>query len=81
MFFFNNIYNHFVYTSFSKKPLSACTHLTILSNQLSMTPDHVDWGMSKMTPSKNARASSAFSNYFAFSCLLTEREQKPTTGG
>ena len=35
-------------------------HFTILSNQLSMTPDHIDWGMSKMTPSKNAQASSAF---------------------
>ena len=45
---------------FSKKPSSACTLLTILSNQLSVTPDHVNWGMSKMTPSMNARASSAF---------------------
>ena len=33
-----------------------------------MTPDHVDWGMSKMTPSINARASSAFWNCFPFSC-------------
>ena len=39
---------------------SVCTHLTIFSNQLSMTPDHVDCGMSKMMPSMNARASSAF---------------------
>ena len=39
---FNNTCNHSVHSSFSKKPLSACTHLTILSNQLSMTPDHVD---------------------------------------
>ena len=43
--FFNNTYNHSVCSSFSKKPPSACTHLTILSNQLSMTPDHVDLGM------------------------------------
>ena len=64
IWFFNNTYNHSVYSSFFKTPPppppSACTHLTILSNQLSMTPGHVDWGMSKMTPSKNARASSAF---------------------
>ena len=53
-------HNHSVYSSFSKKPPSACTHLTILSNQLSMTPVHVDWGMSKMTPSMNAQASLAF---------------------
>ena len=59
-FFFNNIYNHSVHSSFSKKPASTCTQLTNLSNELSRTPDHADWGMSKMTPSKNARASSAF---------------------
>ena len=72
---FNNTYNHSVYSSFSKKhtptppprPL-ACSYLTILSNQLSMTPDHVDWDMSKMTPSKNARALSAFWNCFPFRC-------------
>ena len=72
IWFFNNSYNHSVYSSFSKKPPSACTHLTLLSNQLSMTPDHVYSGMSKMTPSKNARASSEFWNCFPFICLLTE---------
>ena len=56
---------------FFEETPSACTHLTILSNQLSMTPDHVDWGMSKMMPSKNDRASSAFWNCFPFSCFLT----------
>ena len=60
IWFFNNTYNHSVSSSFSKKPPSACTHLTILSNPLSMTPDHVDWGMPKTTPSKNARASLTF---------------------
>ena len=28
---------------FSQKPPSVCTHLATLLNQLSMTPDHVDW--------------------------------------
>ena len=65
-------HNHTVYSSVWKKPPSACTHLTILSNQLSMTPDHVDWGMSKMTPSMNARASSPFWNCFPVSCHLKE---------
>ena len=61
-------------------PLLACTHLTILSNQLSMTPDHFDWGMSKMTPSKNARAFSAFRNCFPFSCLITEGNKNQPQG-
>ena len=30
IWFFNNTYNHSVYSSFSKKPPSVCTHLTIL---------------------------------------------------
>ena len=58
----------------------ACTHLTGLSNQLSMTGDHVDWGMSKVRPSKNARASSAFWNCFPFSCLLTEGNKNQSQG-
>ena len=65
---------------FRKKPSSVCIHLTILSNQLSMTPDHVDWGMSKMTPSMNARASSTFLNCFPFSCLLTEGNKNQSQG-
>ena len=77
---FNNTYNHSVHSSFSKKPPSACTHLTILSNQLSMTPAHADWGMSKMTPSMNAQASSAFWNCFSFSCLLTEGNKNQSQG-
>ena len=60
IWFFNDTYNHSAYSSFSKNPPSACIHLTILSNQLSMTSDHTDWGMSKMTPSKNAQGSLAF---------------------
>ena len=71
IWFFNNTYNPSVYSSFLKKLPSACTHLTILSNQLFMTHDHADWGMSKMTPSMNARASSTFWNCFPFSCHLT----------
>ena len=67
IWFVNNTYNHSVYSSFS-----ACTHLTILSNQLSMTPNHVDWGMSKMMPLMNARASSPFWNCFPVRCHLTE---------
>ena len=65
IWFFSNTYNHSVYSRFSKtpppfpRPPSACTHLAILSNQpMSMTADHVDWGMPIMTISKNARASS-----------------------
>ena len=41
---------------FRNPPPSAITHSNILSNQLSMTPDHTDWGMSKMTPWMNAQA-------------------------
>ena len=80
IWFFNNTYSHSVYSSFSKKAPSACTHLTILSKQLSMTPNRVDWGMLKMTPSKNARASSAFWNCFPFSCLLTEGNRNQSQG-
>ena len=80
IWFFNNTYNHSVYSSFSKKPPSACTHLTILSNQLSMTPDHIDWGMPKMTPLRNAWVSSAFRNCFPFSCLLTEGNKNQLQG-
>ena len=80
IWFFNNSDNHSVYSSFSKKPPSACIHLTLLSNQLSMTPDHVYSGMSKMTPSKNARASSAFWNCFPFICLLTEGNKNQSQG-
>ena len=71
--FFNNTYNYSVYSSFFVKKLpSACTHLTILSNQLSMTPNHADWGMSRMMPSKNAQASLTFRNCFPLGCLVTE---------
>ena len=77
---FQNTYNHSVYSSFSKKPPSACTYLTILSNQLSVTPDHVDWGMSKMRPSKNAQTYSAFWNWFPFSCLVTEGNKNQSQG-
>ena len=80
IWFFNNTYNDSVYSSFSKKHLSACTHLTVLSNQLSVTPDHVDWGMSKMMPSKNTQASSAFWNCFPFSCFLTEGNKNQSQG-
>ena len=66
IWFFNNTYSHSVYSSFSKNPPSACTHLTILSNQLSMTPDHVYWGMSKMTPLKNVRRSETAFHSAAF---------------
>ena len=80
IWFFSNTFNHSVCFSFSNKPPSACTHLTSLSNQLSMTPDHVDWGMSKMAPSKNAPVSSAFWNCFTFSCLLTEGNKNQSQG-
>ena len=78
IWFFNNTYNHSVYSSFSKKPPSACTHF-----DYSLKPavcDDVDWGMSKMTPSKNARASSAFRNCFYSSCLLTEKNKNQSQG-
>ena len=67
---------------FLKKPPSACTHLTILSNQLSMTPAHVDWGMLKMTPSMNAGAR-IFNVLKLLSLQLPfdGREHKPVTGG
>ena len=45
-----------------------------------MTPDHVDWGMSKMTPSTNARASSTLWNCFPFSFLLTEGNKNQPQG-
>ena len=45
-----------------------------------MTPDHVDWGMSKMTPLNYARASSASRNCFSFSCLLTKRNKIQSQG-
>ena len=80
IWFFNSTYNHSVYSSCSKNPPSACTQLTNLSNQLSRTPDHADWGMSKMTPSKNARASSAFWNCFLFSCHLSEGNKNQSQG-
>ena len=80
IWFFNNTYSHSVYSSLSKKFPSACTHLTILSNQLSMTPDYADCGMSKTTPSKNARPSSAFSNCFPLSCLLIEGNKNQSQG-
>ena len=80
VWFFSNTYSHSVYSSFSKKPPSACTHLTILSSQLPMTPDHVEWGMSKMRPSKNARTSLAFWNCFPFSSLLTEGNKNQSQG-
>ena len=61
-------------------PPSACTHLTILSNQLSMTPDNVVWGMPKMTPSMNAWAYLAFWNCFPFSCHLMEGNKNQSQG-
>ena len=42
--------------------------------------DHVDWGMPKMMPSKNARASSAFWSCFPFSCHLTEGDKNQSWG-
>ena len=77
---FQQHYNPSVYSSFSKKSPSVCIHLIILSNQLSMTPDHVDWGMSKMTSSMDAQASSAFLKCFPFSCLLTEWNKNQSQG-
>ena len=77
IWFFNNTYNHSVYSSFSKKLPSACTRLTILSNQLSMTPDHFDWGMSKMTPSGIFDVLKLLSFQLPFDGI----EQKPVTGG
>ena len=80
IWFFNNTYNCSAYSSFSKKLPSACTHLTIFSNQLSMTPNHIDWGMSKMMPSMNARAPSLFWNFFPFNCHLTEWNKNQSPG-
>ena len=48
---------------------------TVLSNQLSMTPDHIYWNISKMTPPKNARKPSVL-----WHCLLTEGNKKVTRG-
>ena len=61
VFFFSGTLTNTLSTPvFRRPPTLAFTHLTVLSNQLSMATDHVDWGISKMIPSKNARASSAF---------------------
>ena len=74
-FFFATLTTTLSTPVFQKKPPSDSMHLTILSNQLSVTPDHVDWGMSKMTPSKNVLASSTFGNCFPFSWRLTEENE------
>ena len=43
-------------------------------------PTHADWGMSKMTPSMNARASSLVWNCFPGSCHLTEWNKHQSQG-
>ena len=60
---------------FKVTPL-ACTHLVILSNNVTMVPDHTDWGISEITPSKWARASSTAWICFLLNCCFTwGREQ------
>ena len=44
------------------------------------SPDHVGWGMSKITSSKNAWTSLAFWNCFPFSCVLVEGYKNQSQG-
>ena len=40
---------------FQSNPPSACMRLVILSNHVTMAPDHVDWGMPKSRPRKRLK--------------------------
>ena len=81
IWFFNNAYNHSVYSSFSKKPPSACIPLTNLSNQLFMTPDHVDWSMSKNDALEECSGICDVLKLLSLQLPFDGREQKPVRGG